>query len=151
MDSFSSIILHMNLHTLKFFALILLISRVRLFLTPWTVAHQAPLCIGFPRQEHWSVIISFSRGSFWPRDQTGISCNGSEILYCWHTRKIHSCFTLIYMLSILEMTIKDHSVLLKAFLNEGYNDNIQNFAAIYSFIPILFLGLKKNFLDITKA
>ena len=24
------------------------------FLTPWTVAHQAPLSIGFPRQEYWS-------------------------------------------------------------------------------------------------
>ena len=22
--------------------------------TPWTVAHQAPLSIGFPRQEYWS-------------------------------------------------------------------------------------------------
>ena len=25
-----------------------------LFATPWTVAHQAPLSIGFPRQEYWS-------------------------------------------------------------------------------------------------
>ena len=24
------------------------------FATPWTVAHQAPLSIGFSRQEHWS-------------------------------------------------------------------------------------------------
>ena len=23
-------------------------------MTPWTVAHQAPLPVGFPRQEHWS-------------------------------------------------------------------------------------------------
>ena len=22
--------------------------------TPWTVAHKAPLCMGFPRQENWS-------------------------------------------------------------------------------------------------
>ena len=22
--------------------------------TPWTVAHQVPLSVGFPRQEHWS-------------------------------------------------------------------------------------------------
>ena len=26
----------------------------RLFVTPWTVAHQAPLSIGFSRQEYWS-------------------------------------------------------------------------------------------------
>ena len=24
------------------------------FMTPWTAAHQAPLSIGFPRQEYWS-------------------------------------------------------------------------------------------------
>ena len=24
------------------------------FVTPWTVAHQAPLSMGFPRQEYWS-------------------------------------------------------------------------------------------------
>ena len=24
------------------------------FETPWTVAHQAPLSMGFPRQEYWS-------------------------------------------------------------------------------------------------
>ena len=30
------------------------LSRVRLFATPWTVAHQAPLSMGFSRQEYWS-------------------------------------------------------------------------------------------------
>ena len=29
-------------------------SHVRLFVTPWTVAHQAPLSMGFSRQEYWS-------------------------------------------------------------------------------------------------
>ena len=29
-------------------------SRVRLCATPWTLAHQAPLSMGFSRQEHWS-------------------------------------------------------------------------------------------------
>ena len=29
-------------------------SRVQLFQTPWTVAHQSPLFMGFSRQEHWS-------------------------------------------------------------------------------------------------
>ena len=29
-------------------------SRVRLFATLWTVAHQAPLPMGFSRQEYWS-------------------------------------------------------------------------------------------------
>ena len=30
------------------------LSRVRLFVTPWTAARQAPLSRGFSRQEHWS-------------------------------------------------------------------------------------------------
>ena len=30
------------------------LSRVRLFVTPWTVAHLAPLSMGFSRQEHCS-------------------------------------------------------------------------------------------------
>ena len=29
-----------------------LLSRVRLFVTPWTVAYQAPPSMGFPRQEY---------------------------------------------------------------------------------------------------
>ena len=29
-------------------------SRVRLFVTLWTVAHQAPSSMGFSRQEYWS-------------------------------------------------------------------------------------------------
>ena len=29
-------------------------SHVQLFATPWTVACQAPLSMGFPRQEYWS-------------------------------------------------------------------------------------------------
>ena len=31
-----------------------LVSRVQLFATLWTVAHQAPLSLGFSRQEYWS-------------------------------------------------------------------------------------------------
>ena len=31
-----------------------LLSRVRLFVTLWTVAHQAPPSMGFSRQEYWS-------------------------------------------------------------------------------------------------
>ena len=54
------------------------LSHVRLFATPWTVAHQAPLSMGFS----WasilgSVAISSSRGSSQIRDLTCVSCN-------WH-------------------------------------------------------------------
>ena len=33
---------------------VLSLSRVRLFVTPWTVACQAPLSVGFSRQDYWS-------------------------------------------------------------------------------------------------
>ena len=32
------------------------LRRVRLLATPWTAAHQAPLSMGFSRQEHWSGV-----------------------------------------------------------------------------------------------
>ena len=32
------------------------LSCVQLFATPWTVAHQAPLSMGFSRQEYWSGV-----------------------------------------------------------------------------------------------
>ena len=37
-----------------------LLSHVSLFVIPWTVASQAPLSIGFPRQKNWSGLPSSS-------------------------------------------------------------------------------------------
>ena len=31
-----------------------MLSQVQLFVTPWTVACQVPLSMGFPSQEYWS-------------------------------------------------------------------------------------------------
>ena len=48
--------------------------------------YQAPLSLGFSRQEYWIWVVSpFSRGSSWPRDRTWvscISCIGRWVLYC---------------------------------------------------------------------
>ena len=38
----------------KLLLLLSLFSHVWFLATPWTVAHQAPLSLGFSRQEHWS-------------------------------------------------------------------------------------------------
>ena len=38
------------------------LSCVRLFATPWTVALEAPLSMGFSRQEHWSDLPFPSSG-----------------------------------------------------------------------------------------
>ena len=34
------------------------LGHVRLFVTPWTTAYQAPPSMGFPRQEYWSGVTS---------------------------------------------------------------------------------------------
>ena len=39
-----------------------MLSHVQLFATPWTVAHQAPLSMGFLRQESWSGFHFLLRG-----------------------------------------------------------------------------------------
>ena len=55
------------------------LSCVRLFETPQTVACQAPLSMEFPSQEYWS-------GSSWPRDQTLVSCTAGRFFIVWATR-----------------------------------------------------------------
>ena len=56
-------------------------SCVRLFVTPWTAACQAPLSMGFsPKNIHVNAISS-SRGSSQLRDWTHVSCTGRQILY----------------------------------------------------------------------
>ena len=45
-------------------ALVLLFSRICLFMTPWTVAHQAPLSVEFSRQEYWSGLPFPTPGIF---------------------------------------------------------------------------------------
>ena len=47
-------ILGINPRVLLCYAVLSHFSCVRLFVTLWTIAHQAPLSIGFSRQEHWS-------------------------------------------------------------------------------------------------
>ena len=41
------------------------LRRILLFMTPWTVAHQGPLPLGFPRQEYWNG-LSFQK-EIWSR------------------------------------------------------------------------------------
>ena len=55
-------------------------SFVWLFMTPWAVAHQAPLSMGFSRQEYWSG-LPFASPDL--PHASCISCIGRQILYHW--------------------------------------------------------------------
>ena len=53
-DSLSVFKTHTHTHTYIWKWKCQLLSHVWLSVTPWTVAHQAPLSMGFSRQEYWS-------------------------------------------------------------------------------------------------
>ena len=74
------------------------LSCVRLFVTPWTVAHQAPLSMGFSRQEYWSGlpfpipgdlpdprIEPMSRLLHWQADSSPLTpWTSARVRYCLH-------------------------------------------------------------------
>ena len=64
------------------------LSCIQLFVTPWTVACQAPLSMGIlqARIPEW-VAMPSSRGSSQPRDQTQVSCTAGRFFTSWVTRK----------------------------------------------------------------
>ena len=64
-------------------------SSIWLFVTPWTVACQAPLSrhgILQARILEW-VAVLFFRGTSWPRDQTQVSCIAGRFFTLWVTRE----------------------------------------------------------------
>ena len=61
------------------------------FATPWTLACQVPLSMGFSQvRKLEGVAISFSKGFSQPRDWTCVACvsrTGRRILYHWATKE----------------------------------------------------------------
>ena len=103
------------------YVLSMLHSHVRLFATLRTTACQAPLSTGFSRQEYWSglpcpspgdlpyylsyqgsprilkwVAYPFSRGNFWPRNWTGVSCIAGRFFISWAAQEAHFHIMLSY-------------------------------------------------------
>ena len=60
------------------------LSRVQLFATPRTVAHQAPLSMGISQARvlEW-VAMPFTRGSSWLRDQIQVSHTAGRFFTIW--------------------------------------------------------------------
>ena len=88
----------------------LFLSHIQIFATPWTVAHRAPLSVGFPRQEYWGGLPFPS-----PRDLPNpgvepLSLAWMEILYHWAIWEVQAEITSniqfgIKMIDILTMLI----------------------------------------------
>ena len=88
-------------------------SHVWLFATPWAVAHQAPLSMGFSRQEYWSELprppdagIEFLAQGLNPHPS--VSCVGRRVLYHWcHLQALYLTAVSIIPLKLLFQVIKD--------------------------------------------
>ena len=62
------------------------LSRVRLLATPWTVAYQAPLSMGFSRQEYWSGVPLPSPIKIDPNLTTGVLIKTGDVDTETHTQ-----------------------------------------------------------------
>ena len=81
-DNFCNSLLKMEVSAEFLLVLVFsLLHCVLLFVTPWTVAHQALLTWHFPGKNTGVVAISYSWASSVPRDQMLISCISQRILY----------------------------------------------------------------------
>ena len=91
-------------------------GRVQFFVTPWTVAHQAPLSLGFSRQEYWSGLpcplpgdlpdpgvkprsptLQADSSTFEPPGKLhliciSVKCNGSSLLKTMMRTALHTIF-----------------------------------------------------------
>ena len=59
-----------------------MLKNVQLFMTPETVVCQAPLSIGFPRQEYWSKLPSPSPGIY-------LTQGSNPCLLHWQVGSLH--------------------------------------------------------------
>ena len=73
------------------------LNCVQFFATPWTVAHQAPLSMGFPRQAYWSGLLLLPPGDLLIQGWSPGLPGWQWILYPWALRT--DCSGLINLLS----------------------------------------------------
>ena len=89
-------------------------SHVWFFVIPWTVALQAPLSMGFSRQEFGGVFVPSSRESSQPRDWTQvsyISCTGRQVFTISDTWQAPLSFTVVLSFAHLISYSRELSIL----------------------------------------
>ena len=78
------------------------VSCVWFLATPWTVAHQAPLFMGFSRQEYWSGLpFPSPEESSQPRDLTQISCIAGRFFTIWANTYYLNIFVVFLLKTVL--------------------------------------------------
>ena len=87
------------------------LSHIQLFVTPWTVTHQAPLSMEFSRREFLSGLLFPTPGqSSWPRDWTCISCRllhwQADSLPLYHLRSPFLWYRYTYFNTLLLLKCK---------------------------------------------
>ena len=108
-------------------------SRVRLFLTLWTIAHQAPLSMGFSSQEYWSGLPGPPLGDL---PDTGIDLPFLQLLHCrrilyhWATGEEN---TVMHVIN----TFTDISALIAKFLWNIFHNIYSLWKFVFSFVCIL--------------
>ena len=144
------------------------LSRVRLFVTPWTAAYQAPPSMGFSRQEYWSRVPLPSAAN--PKQILNVHLWGYS--YIWTRSRIHFLSitemiwktdivlqiffitwhkhkALIFVWNIPKASIKDRKSVEMAWIRTGYNPlNVQSVLSLavlqkaYKIYALRFISLK---------
>ena len=69
-----------------------LLSHIRLFVTPWTIAYQVPPSMGFSRQEYWSRLpFPFPGDLPNPWIEPGVSHMVDRLFTIWANREVFIC------------------------------------------------------------
>ena len=80
-------------------------SSLRLFVTPWAVAHQAPLPTGFSRQEHCRGCHALLQAIFPNQGSNLVSCVVGRFLTVWGTRQANGKHSIKNGLTISEWLV----------------------------------------------
>ena len=92
------------------------LSRVQLFATPWTLAHQASPSMGFSRQEYWSGLPFPSPGYLFYKHVPGIVIHSAFL----PPSKKNWCFQTMVLEKTLESPLDSKNSILKE-INPGYS------------------------------
>ena len=113
-----------------------LLSRVQLFGTPWTVAHQAPLSMGFSKQRYWSGLPFPSPGNLPnPRNEPGSPALPVDSLLSEPPGKPnwYRCFQNVSHLNHVVFDLKGESLSLSVDLSLSFSQTHLHHTCISSF------------------